>query len=118
MREYWRFLLSFLLTPMPLAQYSNVAALSRSDLANYSMFFLHVLNIPSRNRVPDTHAAQANKQTQGKTAQSSRGHLHLCETQQKFTFVLSSLNRDQKEKACGKLEKMDLTVSYGNCPVG
>lgn len=79
---------------------------------------MHVLNVSSRNRVPDTQAAEANEQTKGKTPQISRGHLHLCETQKKFTFVLFSLNRDQKEKACGKLEKMDPTVSYGNCPVG
>lgn len=63
--EYWDFPLSFLLTQIALTQYSNVAAVSGSDLDNYSMFFLAPFeHYQQKRRVHDTQAAYVNEQTQ------------------------------------------------------
>lgn len=94
--EYWDFPFSLLLA---LAQYStNVAAVSRSDLDNYSVFFLAPFeHYQQEQQVHDTRAAYGNEQTKGKTRQMSRGHLPLCETQWELTLVVLSFTGDQKE---------------------
>lgn len=80
--EYWDFPLPFLLTHIAVAQYSNVAAVSRSDLDNYSMFLLAPFeHYQQKWKVRDTQAAYVNEQTKGKTPQISRGHLPLREMQ-------------------------------------
>lgn len=112
------FPLSFLLILIALAQFSYVAAVSRSDLDNYSMFFLVPFErYQQKGRVCDTRAAYVNEQSRGQTRQISRGHLPLCEMQQEFTFVLLWFTGDQKDKAHSSLKKMSMTSS-GKCLSG
>lgn len=104
--EYQDFPFPFLLTLIPSAQCSNAAAASRADWGKCSIIFC----VPSehqqqKQRAPDPLAAYRNEKIEEKTPQVSRGHTHLCESQWKFTFVLSWFNRAKTERLRANLRK-------------
>ena len=104
--EYWDFPLSFLVAQIALAQHSNVAAVSRSDLDNYSMFLLAPFeHYQQKRRVHDTQAAYVNERTKGKTLPISRGHLPPCKMQYQFIYLhCSGLPRTRKKKLIANLK--------------
>lgn len=58
--------------------HNNVAAVSISDLDNYSVFFFATFkHYQQKWRVCDTQAAYVNEQTKGKTPQISRERLSV-----------------------------------------
>lgn len=56
-------------------------AVFRSDIDNYSVFFLAPFeHYQQKRQVQGTQAADGNEQTKGIALQISRGHSPLCET--------------------------------------